>query len=168
MTLFWLFLLPVIFNSLFKYLFTLVIPILRFSLVYLFYIPVLSVVFLSSIHYMFFTVWHKLSSWVLWRLTKILNIQKTLLLSLSSVHRLYFDWIYSFFNLLFTFERLLHQLSPLLKWRSSQVSWRIIHFCVNWCAFGRKFAFIVKWPGSHCVCHLFHSFELNYSSHSQV
>lgn len=85
MTLFWLLLLPVIFNSLFKYLFTLVIPLLQFSLVYLFYIPVISVVFLSSIHYMFFTVW--VSQWVI---TSPFSF--SLLLSLSCSPRATIMW----------------------------------------------------------------------------
>lgn len=54
-TMIWLILIPFLLNSVFKYTVTLAVPLIRFCFIYLFYIPVFSIVFLSSVYYIFFT-----------------------------------------------------------------------------------------------------------------
>lgn len=52
----WLIILPFLLNSVIKCTVTLAVPMIRFCFIYLFYIPVFSLVFLSSVYYIFFTL----------------------------------------------------------------------------------------------------------------
>ena len=49
------FLIPLLVSTVSKYAVSLIIPILRFTLLYMFYIPIFSIVFLSSVYFIFFT-----------------------------------------------------------------------------------------------------------------
>ena len=53
----WLIIIPLLLNFGFKYMVTMAVPVLRFCFIYLFYIPVFSIIFLSSIYFIFLTNW---------------------------------------------------------------------------------------------------------------
>jgi len=48
-------LIPLIMSFLSKYTLAVIVPIVRFGLLYMFYIPIFSVIFLSSVYFIFFT-----------------------------------------------------------------------------------------------------------------